>query len=98
MSKERKKFCHFWNNGKCRYSDSQCWYLHRESPECKFGRKCEMRRCMFYHPHRESWDLKGKQYAGESWFPRQGSKNERLVKEYLSNFGGNYLNISERLR
>ena len=46
----------------------------------------------------ESWDLKGKQYAEDNWFPRQGNKNERLVKEYLNNFGGNYLNISEKLR
>ena len=41
-----------------------------------------MRRCMFYHPNGESWELKEgnqkcNQYTEESWFPRQGNYQER---------------------
>ena len=41
-----------------------------------------MRRCMYYHPNGESWELKegnqkGNQYTEESWFPRQGSYQQR---------------------
>ena len=55
MKQERRKFCHFWNNGRCRYRDSECWFLHEESPVCRFGRECKVRRYMFYHPQRENW-------------------------------------------
>ena len=68
MGKERKKFCHFWNNGKCKYRDSECWYLHRESPECRYGRKCNFRRCMFYHPEGESYYLNNrKQHSNQKY-------------------------------
>ena len=54
MKQGRKRFCHYWNNGRCKYKDSECWFSHKESPECKFGRECKRRRCMFYHPHRDN--------------------------------------------
>ena len=47
MKQERRKFCHFWNNGRCKYRDSECWFLHEESPECRFGRECTVRKLVF---------------------------------------------------
>jgi len=57
MGQGRRRFCHFWNNGRCQFSDEDCMFLHRESPECKHGYRCSMRRCMFYHPRREDWNV-----------------------------------------
>ena len=45
----RKRYCHYWNNGKCRYSDRECNYLHEEAPECWY-RNCSRSKCMFYYP------------------------------------------------
>ena len=28
----KNKYCHYWNNGTCRYSDKDCRYLHKEAP------------------------------------------------------------------
>ena len=42
MKQERKRFCHFWNNGRCRYRDKECRFLHEESPECRYGKECNM--------------------------------------------------------
>ena len=80
MKQERRKFCHFWNNGRCKYRDSECWFLHEESPECRFGRECTVRRCMFYHPQRENWYLnEGKQHVNrnqrENWSSSKGKQN-----------------------
>ena len=66
----RRRFCHFWNNGKCRYSDLECWYLHEESPECKFGVECKMRRCMYYYSEKESW-WKSESYRRKNWHPQK---------------------------
>ena len=37
MKQERRRFCHFWNNGRCRYRDSECWFLHEESQRVDLG-------------------------------------------------------------
>ena len=77
MKQERRRFCHFWNNGRCRYKDSECWFVHEESPECKFGKECTVRRCMFYHPHKKNWS--SEQYANyqqrKNWFSNQGKQH-----------------------
>ena len=42
--------CHFYNNGKdCPYEEIGCKFLHQESTECKFKRKCKFDRCQFRH-------------------------------------------------
>ena len=74
-----KRYCHFWNNGRCKYRDSECWFMHKESPNCKFGRECRMRRCMFYHPHREN------RYMNEE---EQNRNNMREGQEHQSNYHG----------
>ena len=45
----KNKYCHYWNNGTCRYSDKDCRYLHKEAPECWYS-DCTRSKCMFYHP------------------------------------------------
>ena len=51
--KGNRRFCHFWNNGRCRHSESECRFLHEESPDCRFGKECNRSTCMFYHPKQE---------------------------------------------
>ena len=79
VRQRRRRFCHFWNNGGCKYKDSECWFLHRESPECRYGKECRMRRCMFYHPRKENWfSSQGNQNVDynyrECWYPSQGKQ------------------------
>ena len=54
VRKKRKRFCHFWNNGRCRFRDSECRFVHEESLECRYGKECKMKRCMFYHAREEN--------------------------------------------
>merc|ERR1712080_416144 len=46
---QKKRYCHFWNNGRCRYSEAKCGYLHKDCPHCARGNKCKMELCMYYH-------------------------------------------------
>ena len=85
--KERKIFCHFWNNGKCKYRDSECWYLHRESPECRYGGECKFRRCMFYHPKGESYHLNDR---------KQDSKH-KYREDHYSSKGKQYGNYQQKV-
>ena len=87
MSKKRKKFCHFWNNGKCKYRDSECWYLHRESPECRYGGECKFKRCMYYHPKGESYHLKD----------RKQNSNHRYRDDHYSSTGNQYGNYQQKV-
>ena len=51
-TKQRKRgFCHFWNHGWCKFRDSECKFLHEESPEYKTGKECKMkvRFCHFWN-------------------------------------------------
>ena len=67
MKQERRRFCHFWNNRRCRYRESECRFLHEESPECRFGREYNVR-CMFYHPQKENFSLLHRNGKGiNSW-------------------------------
>ena len=46
---EYEIFCYFYNNNKdCPYDD-QCIYMHEESEDCKFGKSCERKMCMYRH-------------------------------------------------
>ena len=47
VRKRRRRFCHFWNNGRCRFRDSECRYVHEESLECRYGKQCK--KCFFMH-------------------------------------------------
>jgi hypothetical protein len=46
---DRRQFCHFWNNGFCRYSVSDCKFQHEESPYCDSNQNCTTFRCQYYH-------------------------------------------------
>ena len=35
-------------------TDSKFWFLHEESPECRYGKECKLKRCMFYHAQEEN--------------------------------------------
>jgi len=63
----RSRFCHYWNNGVCK--EEECEFLHKESPECRAGRKCSMRKCMYRHPNEEDWS-DGKKW--QSTYGRNG--------------------------
>jgi len=63
----RRRFCHFWNNGGCK--EEECVFLHRKSPECRAGRKCNMGKCMYRHPNEEDWS-DGKKW--QSTYGRNG--------------------------
>ena len=44
------KHCHYFNNKKeCPFSDIGCMFLHKQSKECKYGKKCNTKLCMFQH-------------------------------------------------
>lgn len=56
---ERRQFCHFWNNGYCRYSANDCKFRHEESPYCESSENCTIFRCQFYHESFLSWAPRG---------------------------------------
>ena len=42
-------YCHYFNNDKdCPFED-ECIYLHEESDNCKYGKQCARKFCMFKH-------------------------------------------------
>ena len=75
MKQGGKRFCHFWNNGRCRYKDTECRFLHEESPECRYGKECNMRRCMFYHSQKENFSMLYRSGKGISSWREEDSGN-----------------------
>ena len=46
-------FCHYFNNNKdCPFED-ECIFVHEESDNCKYGKQCERKLCMFKHENPE---------------------------------------------
>ena len=43
-------YCSFYNNyEECPYGDTNCMFVHEDSIECKFGKACERKKCMYKH-------------------------------------------------
>ena len=42
-------FCHYFNNDKDCPFDDECIYIHEDAENCRFGRHCERKFCMFKH-------------------------------------------------
>jgi len=54
---ESKVFCHYFNNRKvCPFEELGCMFLHSDSPECKFNKKCKKKLCQFKHSENDTKD------------------------------------------
>ena len=46
-------FCHYYNNNKDCPFDDVCIFEHDESPQCKYGKGCERKMCMYTHDDKD---------------------------------------------
>ena len=46
---ESKIYCHYYNNNKECPFDDQCIFIHDDAEDCKYGKACERKLCMYKH-------------------------------------------------
>ena len=46
-----KLFCYFYNNNLECPRDAQCIFLHEQSENCKYSKRCEREKCMYKHTY-----------------------------------------------
>ena len=56
--RDERRYCHYWNNGGCKYRNSECRYKHYRSPDCRDQGDCTRYKCMFRHAHAFGRDKK----------------------------------------